>query len=324
MRLSLTLLTLSGIVFHFLTGCQKTVDDIILNPDDTLAVFHLVKTEPNCAIVTTEGNFFAATNLTNNENIRIEVDVLKPGIWEYSTDTLNGFWFSASGVFSATGRQKITLAGVGTPILPGNYAFSVDTNSSSILISVLKNNIHEEMVDQLSYFKGTIDEVEYNFEASVQGPDDIVFGYSGIDTMVYTSFLARNFTDNPPGPATVSIQREFLYNAASSTEEDFKNLFKLGAYAFLDHRNPCIVYGSRTGVVVGWAEPNGDVWATIGGSRNQEGSSFTIVGIEDGHNAEGNYFVKVKSRFNCKLYSLQNDTVKDLTNGELVSYFIKP
>ena len=79
------------------------------------------------------------------------------------------------------------------------------------------------------------------------------------------------------------------------------------------------------GILIYWVDSSSHKgWGTRDGAANQEGSSFTIVGIEDGHNLAGNYFVKVKSRFNCTLYDHETNDSIALTDGEMVSYFIRP
>ena len=107
-----------------------------------------------------------------------------------------------------------------------------------------------------------------------------------------------------------------LFNYYSSTEEDFKNFFSPGAYPI--RKYDCW----RSGLLLFWNDDQNESWSTFWGSGDQSGSSFKIVGVEDGHDSEGIYFVKVFAKFNCKLYK-QSGEMKELTNGEMVGYFYK-
>ena len=321
-RTFISLALILGFYLSLTTGCQKTVSDVILDPDDSLAVFNIVILESGCPVITKNGIFLTEISLGANENIKAEVDVLKAGKWEYSTDTINGFSFSASGTFINTGRQEITLNGNGTPVSPGNYRFSIDTSGNNFLISVLKNNVQSETVGIVSYFKGTIDGVDYDFE-SLNGPDDVVYAAGGDNDKSFVSYHDAGRYASTPGPGTMAIQKDFIYNYSETTDADFLNFFSTGAYPYREVGDVCLP-SNNSGVILAWSYTGGDAWVTIEGSHDQEGSSFVIVGAEDGHTSKGNYYVKVKSRFNCKLYKYDTGEMKLLTNGEMVSYFIKP
>lgn len=64
----------------------------------------------------------------------IQVDVIQPGNYFFSTNNVNGVQFAASGTFTATGTQSVTLNATGTPV---NY--TVDNNSISFIINGASN-----------------------------------------------------------------------------------------------------------------------------------------------------------------------------------------
>ena len=74
-------------------------------------------------------------------------------------------------------------------------------------------------------------------------------------------------------------------------------------------------------MIVHWNDSDNAGWSTIIEGTDQGGSSFTITGIEDGRDNKGIYFVKVKSKFNCKLYNVRTKEMKELKDGEAVTYF---
>lgn len=315
------------ITICLLFGCTKEYSGEGKGGGNSTSLFNIAITESDCAAITLHGHYLENIPLTANETISVEVDVIQAGQWSFSTLTLNGFYFSGSGNFEKTGQQTLLLNGAGTPLSPGNYRFLLtDTSSATFLISVLKHDVVEEIVGQKSYFKATIDGVEYNFDASLPGPDNIAYGYgSGVgDATSFASFLVGGTYPSIPGPGVLSLQKNYIYNYSNSTEADFKNFFTPGAYPFVCPGS-CNMSDKTPGILIYWVDSSSHKgWGTRDGAANQEGSSFTIVGIEDGHNLAGNYFVKVKSRFNCTLYDHETNDSIALTDGEMVSYFIRP
>jgi hypothetical protein len=76
------------------------------------------------------------------------------------------------------------------------------------------------------------------------------------------------------------------------------------------------------GFLISWNDSDSKTWSTYYGN-GQAGSYFKIVGRTEGYNSNGRYYVKVKMRFKCKLYSYPSGQMKELTNGEMVAYFVR-
>jgi hypothetical protein len=314
----------SCLLLLLLASCQKSVffdiDIDIKEPKDSSAVFSLVVSDSACSAALLYGSFLEQEPLTGNENISIDVFVSKTGKWSLSTDTLNGVSFAGSGTFADVGKQVVILKALGTPATVGNYYFSVIKGSLIKIfpVSVLKSEVQTEPVPLESYFKGTIGGVPYYVESPRIGPDNIPYGPGGGDTASFVSFVGPDEYPSPPGKGTISLQKGFLYGYAASTEADFKAFFAPGAYPFSPNKCRYFIF---PGIILTWVGSDQEAWSTLKELGDQRGSSFTIVGIEDGHDNEGKYFVKVKSRFNCKLYNYRTGEMKELTDGELVSYF---
>lgn len=289
---------------------------------ESLAIFNLMASDSGCSVITINGSFFEGKQLTDNESIKIEVTVSQAGKWLFSSDTVNGFSFTGSGAFTDTGKQAITLKAWGTPARVGNFFFSAAKNSLKrfFSISVLKNDIPTEAVSLKSYVKATIGGVPYYVEAPTIGADNIPYAQSAGDTASFGSFVGPGVYPNPPGTGTLSLNKGFMYHYLSSSDADFKKFFQPGAYPFSSNKCSNIVF---QGIVLSWNDFNNQFWTTLKEFGDQRGSSFTIVGIEDGYNNKGHYFVKVKSRFNCKLYNRKTGEMAELTDGEAVSFFIK-
>lgn len=76
-----------------------------------------------CASYLAPGSYYHGTPL-NNSVIVITVNVNSPGAFNIGTNTVNGMTFSRTGVFSATGEQKVQLLGRGTPKDIGVFVFT--------------------------------------------------------------------------------------------------------------------------------------------------------------------------------------------------------
>ncbi len=97
----------------------------------TNASFILQGAPNSCMIDTVSGAYVKGLSLDTTNEIAIVVDVSNPGFYEISTDTVNGYYFYASGTFSTSGAQMITLKGFGKPIHEGADEFTVKAGGSS-------------------------------------------------------------------------------------------------------------------------------------------------------------------------------------------------
>ncbi|MFN8252428.1 MAG: hypothetical protein U0V75_11165 [Ferruginibacter sp.] len=79
------------------------------------AVFTLSGSPGACAPITVSGSYFAGTALNATNTAVVQVNVTSTGTYTLSTNTVNGMIFSASGLFTTTGLQNVTLTGSGTP-----------------------------------------------------------------------------------------------------------------------------------------------------------------------------------------------------------------
>lgn len=124
-------------VFSFVTpgtnGCGFDVT-VMKQPPDT-GSYALVGSPGNCSAPIIAGDFIAGTSI-NSATVTVSVDVKKTGDFVISTDTLDGIYFSASGRFTQTGIQKVTLKGNGTPSLAANLIFRPSSTYSGCTFSL--------------------------------------------------------------------------------------------------------------------------------------------------------------------------------------------
>ena len=312
-----TLFLLVCITGVFISSCQKVAPEL----EDAAAIFNFLPSDAACGFTAINGTFSEGRQLTDHERIQIELMVVKPGEWSLSSDTINGLSFTGSGKFEDTGRTLITLNAMGTPLQPGNffYALEEDTSQLFISVSVLKSSIITDTVPLESYFKATIGGIQYYSKAAIIGPENVTYGRGGVDKVSFSTFVGQNNYPFPAGTGAVSLQKGFFADYPTSTEADFKNFFKPGAYPFSTRCGSNV----SSGIILFWTDANRQGWRTFKEFADQTGSFYTIVGIEDGHDSKGIYFVKVRAKFSCKLYHPITGEIVELTNGEMVSYFKK-
>lgn len=91
----------------------------------------------DCLPKTVAGTYVTSTALDGNVNyIEVQLHVTKAGSYVISTDSLNGYSFKASGVFSDTGYVTIRMKGTGTPLLAETDNFTVTFGSSTCSIAI--------------------------------------------------------------------------------------------------------------------------------------------------------------------------------------------
>jgi hypothetical protein len=119
----------------FITSCQKelsfenggTPSEGTLQSDLT----------GECLPKTVEGIYEAGTPLVGTTNyIDVEVNVITPGSYTIYSDTLNGIFFRATGVFTATGTTTVRLKGSGTPIDAGVDTYVISYGASICTVAV--------------------------------------------------------------------------------------------------------------------------------------------------------------------------------------------
>lgn len=314
--------TASLVSLIFLLSCTK--DEVPNNTiiiEEQVAQFSL-DTADKCSAVNSSGVFNSGVPLSTGHELTAKVIVHQEGNYTISTDTLNGYYFSASGKFDTTGIHVVTLSGYGTPQSPGNSRFSLAAGETHLrfTVPVIDETMQLESVPDGIYLKGTFGYDSIHI-VSPKTVDDVMYdGGNNQDTAYFHSYVQPPAAyPLEPGTGGFTLQRHYMYNFQSSTEGQFKEFFKPGAYPIA--YKACENGDFTEGVFLGLFDQQDWAWM-ITKDWDQEGSYFKIVGIEDGHNANGNYFVKIKAKFSCKVYKNTTTEMKKI-NAEVVSYFIR-
>ena len=116
------------------TSCSASIN--VLTPPIGPAIYTLDGDPSGCLSANVQGAFIQSTGLDSNNLMEVNVNVSTPGNFSITTNTVNGYRFSASGFFTMTGEQIVTLKGTGTPMAAGLDRFTLSGNSSACTIPV--------------------------------------------------------------------------------------------------------------------------------------------------------------------------------------------
>ncbi len=89
-----------------------------------------IGTGGSCANTVINGTYWAGVSLTSSTFVTIQVNVSIIGTYSITTNTINGYSFSAGGEFSTTGVQTINLMGSGTPVAAQTDQFLATASNS--------------------------------------------------------------------------------------------------------------------------------------------------------------------------------------------------
>jgi hypothetical protein len=126
------------------TTCSFAIN-AITNP----AIYTLGGSPATCTGFVLAGTYNTGIVLTAGNTVTVNVNVTTPGAYTISTNTVNGFFFSASGMFTTTGSQTVVLTANGTPAAAGNFNFSVSGSGNSCSFAVACSSIPVANLDYI-------------------------------------------------------------------------------------------------------------------------------------------------------------------------------
>ncbi|MEO6611461.1 MAG: hypothetical protein ABIT05_04990 [Chitinophagaceae bacterium] len=132
-------------IFYFLAlavvvmiGCQKELSFEGSNSPATGSL--QAESSGDCLPKTVNGVYEASKALVPATNtISVQVNVARTGTYVVYTDTVNGYFFRATGTFTTLGLNTVTLRSSGTPFAAGvnNFVVNFDSTVCDIQVTVL-------------------------------------------------------------------------------------------------------------------------------------------------------------------------------------------
>ena len=127
-----SLLVLTSVLFM---ACQKEVS--FEKGNTTASVGSLsVDGTGNCLGAVVSGTYYKDTAIKASNYVDVSVQVDTAGTYTITSDTVNGYYFKATGSFTATGTQVVRLVGGGKPLAAGTNIFTVTYNGTVCEFSV--------------------------------------------------------------------------------------------------------------------------------------------------------------------------------------------
>lgn len=112
---------------------------IVVSATSTPAVFTLGGAPGNCTGFVLSGTYQVGQATTSSNTAVVEVLVTTPGSYNISTASVNGVVFAATGNFTNSGTQQVTLTATGTPLAAGSFEFTPAGLASTCKFSVVFN-----------------------------------------------------------------------------------------------------------------------------------------------------------------------------------------
>ncbi|MDO5981723.1 fibrinogen-like YCDxxxxGGGW domain-containing protein [Flavivirga spongiicola] len=109
----------------------------------------------DCNSINSNGSYTVGGALTNTNTITIDVIVNSYDTYNITTNTVNGYSFSASGTFSSLGVNTITLTGSGTPLAAQTDTFTIDFTGTGLTCNV--------DITVINYFANCLDYLNAGF-----------------------------------------------------------------------------------------------------------------------------------------------------------------
>jgi hypothetical protein len=117
-------------------GTSTCVTTVTTLPAGTPAVFTMGGTPGNCTGFTVNGTYAVGTPLTAANTVTMDVNVSATGTYAITSNLQNGIIFSATGTFTTTGPQTVTLIGNGVPLVGGAFNYTATGAGNSCIFSI--------------------------------------------------------------------------------------------------------------------------------------------------------------------------------------------
>lgn len=127
-----SLLLFTSVLFM---ACQKEASFEKGNSSSSVGSLS-VDASGNCLGAVVSGTYYKDTAIKASNYVDVSVQVDTAGTYTISSDTVNGYYFNATGSFTGTGTQVVRLLGGGKPLDAGTNIFTVTYNSTVCEFSV--------------------------------------------------------------------------------------------------------------------------------------------------------------------------------------------
>jgi hypothetical protein len=110
--------------------CHIMITVIAVGGNSSVAAYTLTGSPSSCINAVVAGTYAKGAFLDTSNKVTLGVNVTASGTYSFSTNTVNGYKFSATGSFTALGNQTVVLVATGKPVNNGNDNFTVTGGAS--------------------------------------------------------------------------------------------------------------------------------------------------------------------------------------------------
>ena len=173
----------------FLFSCNKEYS-LEGNVTNGSAMFNYVGSPGACIDAIVTGNYQAGNALDMNDKVTLSVNVSIIGSYSITTPTVNGIYFSGSGIFTTPGLQTITLTGSGLPVAGGTFSISPGLDGCDFPVAIAGTAVYSlnESAENCSSF-------------SISG------SYAAGKILTATNFATVSVTITAIGTYTISTEK---------------------------------------------------------------------------------------------------------------------
>lgn len=117
--------------------CLISINVLPVGSNSSTPAVYTISGDPvSCIHAQVNGSYVKNNLLDTFSKISVQVNVSAVGSYTLSTNNVNGYSFSGSGVFTQTGLQTASIFASGTPLNAGVDQFKISGNSSSCTIPI--------------------------------------------------------------------------------------------------------------------------------------------------------------------------------------------
>ncbi|MDB5196821.1 MAG: hypothetical protein JWP88_1192 [Flaviaesturariibacter sp.] len=189
-----------------------------------------------CSPKTIGGTYAAGTATTAANYVDVGVYVKTKGTYNIVSDTVNGYYFKGTGIYTDTGLVNVRLKAIGTPFTQGSdiFSFILDTTLCNITIPVVVGTGGGgsgscNAAPNGTYFKDTVlkasNTVSLQHTYTTAGRyfvyTDTVNGYSFSDSVTVTAGTAANIVLKGSGKPLVAGSNNFTIRFGDASTCNF-------------------------------------------------------------------------------------------------------
>lgn len=170
------------------------------------AKYSLTGAGSTCIGAVVSGTYQAGTALVASDTVQLQISVDTIGTYTISTNTTNGFLFSATGTFTQKGLQTITLTGSGTPVGAANITFTPPVGvgcSFVVTVTAAANTAGAGSIT--SGYTWQFTAYGKTYSGPMLAPKDSLYGSNGINGEIFSMTGAAKVGGLDSGVLTILI-----------------------------------------------------------------------------------------------------------------------